>query len=224
MGGKLQEQATRLQQKRSHRRVAAFSICMKSPLTGLSGIDAAAAAAAADIQRLQQLPPNVSHARTSTPEQRVKSKKTVKRGIYCCTAIVDSPNKPAAATQNQKRYRTSVQNTNRFEGVTDLLLLPSAVMIAPIPSLDSTRPPPPQCSVPAPSIIALKCGKHAKMRNSELRRVQGTISKTWNQEAGGILLSFPHFDLMTECPNSSAISLEREMVGQVELPVGVEAG
>ena len=112
-----------------------------------------------------------------------------------------------------------MQNTNRFEGVTDLLLLPSAVMIAPIPSLHSTRPPPPQRSVPAPSIIALKCRKHAKMRNSELRRVQGTISKTWNQEAGGILLSFPHFDLMTECPNSSAISLEREKVEQVGLPV-----
>ena len=60
LGGKLQEQATRLQHKRSHRRVAGLSMkCMKSPLTGLSGIDAAAAAAAAadiPVQRLQQLP------------------------------------------------------------------------------------------------------------------------------------------------------------------------
>ena len=197
--------------------------CMKSPLTGLSGIDAAAAAAAdIPVQRLQQLPMSPMpelQLRNNSSRQIRNQKKTVKRAFTVARLSSIPENKPAAATQNQKQYRTSVQNTNRFEGVTDLLLLPSAVMIAPIPSLHSTRPPPPQRSVPAPSIIALKCRKHAKMRNSELRRVQGTISKTWNQEAGGILLSFPHFDLMTECPNSSAISLEREKVEQVGLPV-----
>ena len=86
LGGKLQEQATRLQHKRSHRRVAGLSMkCMKSPLTGLSGIDAAAAAAAdIPVQRLQQLPMSPMpelQLRNKSSRQIRNQKKTVKRGI-----------------------------------------------------------------------------------------------------------------------------------------------